>query len=83
MSKRFGLDVFLFEMAQVYDIVIFTAGVKEYTDDVLALIDPKKRVSHVLYRDSCTVLNKSYFLKNLKCLGRELKQTVLVDVVLW
>lgn len=81
VTKRFGLDIFLFEMSQLYELVIFTAGMKDYTDKVMEIIDPKKRIKHVLYRQQCTILNKSYFLKNMKLLGRNLKQTILVDVL--
>ena len=59
---------------------MFTASQKQYADKVIAQIDPKKRISHVLYRDHCLIINKIYYLKNLKILGRDLKQTILVDV---
>jgi TFIIF-interacting CTD phosphatase-like protein len=62
---------------------MFTAGLKDYTDEVLKQIDPKKRIKHVLYREHCTTLNKTYFLKNLGLLGRDLKQTILIDVLLF
>lgn len=68
-------------MSQLFELVIFTAGTPEYTDLVLKHIDMQKRISHVLYREHCTVLNGSYFLKNLTHLGRNLKQTLMVDVV--
>jgi CTD small phosphatase-like protein 2 len=68
-------------MSQIFELVLFTAGLRDYTDEVLKHIDPKKRIKHVLYREHCTVLNKSYFLKNLRLLGRNLKQTILVDVI--
>jgi hypothetical protein len=67
-------------MSQLFELVIFTAGMAEYTDLVLKNIDMQKRISHVLYREHCTVLNGSYFLKNLTHLGRNLKQTLLIDV---
>lgn len=67
-------------MSQIYELVVYTAGLKEYTDEVLRLIDPKKRIKHVLYREHCIILNKNYFLKNLGSLGRNLKQTILIDV---
>ena len=42
---------FLREMAQYYEIVIFTAGVQEYADWVVDQLDPgKKLISHRLYR---------------------------------
>lgn len=81
VMKRFGLDIFLFEMSQLFELVVFTAGLRDYTDEVLKQIDPKKRIKHVLYRDHCTVLNKTYYLKNLSLLGRNLKQTLLIDVI--
>lgn len=67
-------------MSQLFELVVFTAGLRDYTDEVLKQIDPKKRIRHMLYRDHCTVLNKAYYLKNLSQLGRNLKQTLLVDV---
>lgn len=68
-------------MSQLFELVVFTAGLRDYTDVVLKQIDPKKRIKHVLYRDHCTVLNKTYYLKNLSLLGRNLKKTILIDVL--
>ena len=82
VTKRFGIDIFLFEMSQLFELVVFTAGLRDYTDEVLKNIDPKKRIKHVLYREHCTILNKTYFLKNLGLLGRNLKQTILIDVLI-
>lgn len=80
--KRFGLDAFLFEMSKLYEIVVFTASQKLYADKVLDLIDPKRRIAHRLYREHCIVINKSYYLKNMRILGRNLSQLVVVDVLL-
>ncbi len=67
-------------MSQLYEIVVFTASQKLYADKVLDLIDPKKRISHRLYRQHCIVINKTYYLKNLKILGRDLNNIIIVDV---
>ena len=67
-------------MSQLYEIIIFTASQRQYADKVIAEIDPKKRISHSLYRDHCIIINKMYYLKNLKILGRDLKKTIIVDV---
>lgn len=48
--KRFGLEVFLYEMAQLYEIVIFTACNKEYACKLLQKIDPEGLISHRLFR---------------------------------
>ena len=78
--KRFGLDAFLFEMSQLFEIIVFTASQKQYADKVVAQIDQKKRISYVLNRDHCIIINKAYYLKNLKIMGRDMKQIILVDV---
>ena len=57
-------------MSKLFEIVVFTASQKLYADKVLDLIDPKHRISHRLYREHCVVINKTYYLKNLKILGR-------------
>lgn len=67
-------------MSKLFEIVVFTASQKLYADKVLDLIDPKKRISHRLYREHCIVINKTYYLKNLKILGRDLSETIIVDV---
>lgn len=67
-------------MSRLFEIVVFTASQKLYADKVLDLIDPKKRISHRLYREHCIVINKTYYLKNLKILGRDLSYTIIVDV---
>ena len=79
--KRFGLEAFLFEMSRMFEIVVFTASQKLYADKVLDLVDPKRRISHRLYREHCVVVNKTYYLKNLKILGRDLSQVIIVDVL--
>ena len=69
-------------MSKLFEIVVFTASQKLYADKVLDLIDPKHRISYRLYREHCVVINKTYYLKNLKILGRDLTQTIIVDVIL-
>ena len=59
-------------MSQLFEIVVFTASQKLYADKVLDSIDPKGRISHRLYRENCIVINKTFYLKNLKILGRNL-----------
>ena len=67
-------------MSKLYEIVIFTAGVKKYADAILAKIDSKGWISHRLYREHCVVVNKSYYLKNLRILGRNISNIIMVDV---
>jgi Dullard-like phosphatase family protein len=77
--KRFGLDSFLFEMSKLYEIIIFTASQKLYASRIIDMIDPKNRVSHRLYREHCRTVNKTYFLKDVRTLGRNPKDIIIVD----
>jgi CTD small phosphatase-like protein 2 len=47
---RPGCDQFLKEMAEIYEIVIFTAAMQDYADWVLNQIDKEKRIKYRLYR---------------------------------
>lgn len=47
---RPGTEEFLRKMGELYEIVVFTASVKEYAD----YLDRGKAVSYRLYRDHCT-----------------------------
>jgi hypothetical protein len=69
-------------MSQLYEVVIFTASQRDYANRVIDLIDPKRRIAHRLYREHCVVINKQYFLKNIKALGRKSADIILVDVPL-
>lgn len=65
-------------MSKYYEIVIFTAAVKDYADWILDRLDPEKIISHRLYRCSTTEQN-GVFLKDLSKLGRDLAKTLIVD----
>ena len=64
----------------MYEIVVFTAGLKDYADNILNEIDPsgtifKKR----LYRPDCVKINDHY-IKDLEVfLDRDRKDIVIVD----
>lgn len=66
------------EMSQHWEIVVFTAGLKDYADWILNDLDPHKYISRRLYRDSCTFRRGSY-LKDLRKLKCDLSKCVIVD----
>lgn len=42
------------KLAQMYEIVVFTAGVKEYADNILNEIDPENKIfKRRMYRTDC------------------------------
>ncbi len=82
--ERPYLKEFLSRMSELYEIVLFTAGIREYAQAVAEKIDPLGRISFILDRDHCSVLHKGensdmLYFKDLKYLGRDLKRTIIVD----
>lgn len=72
---------FLQQMAQFYEIVIFTAGTKDYADWALAHLHNQAAyhfIDHRLYRDH-TIQCMDVFIKDLSNLGRDLDKTIIVD----
>lgn len=79
VRKRPYLDRFLEAIHGKYEVTVFTASQQVYASRLLDLLDPaKKYIQHRLYRDSCLNVDGNY-LKDLNVLGRDLRQTVLVD----
>eukprot|EP00511_Aplanochytrium_stocchinoi_P003337 CAMPEP_0204843176 /NCGR_PEP_ID=MMETSP1346-20131115/47823_1 /ASSEMBLY_ACC=CAM_ASM_000771 /TAXON_ID=215587 /ORGANISM="Aplanochytrium stocchinoi, Strain GSBS06" /LENGTH=196 /DNA_ID=CAMNT_0051982269 /DNA_START=654 /DNA_END=1244 /DNA_ORIENTATION=- len=79
VNKRPGLDGFLLEVSQRYEIVAYTAGLEEYAKPLLDWLDPRGVIfRHRLYRDSCLFI-RGYYVKDLQKLNRSLNRTVLVD----
>jgi len=73
-------EEFLKEMSELFEVVIFTAGVQEYADAVLNILDPNGYITHRLYRHHVTV-NPMYpgIVKDLSKIGRDLTKTIIVD----
>lgn len=78
VRKRPGVDQFMAAIAVHYEIVVFTASLKKYADPLLDLLDPKRLVSHRLYRAACCQID-GHFVKDLSALGRDLKSTLIID----
>ncbi|XP_050367366.1 uncharacterized protein LOC126785769, partial [Argentina anserina] len=77
--KRPGVDQFLQKLAEKYEVVVFTAGMREYASLVLDRLDRHDVIiSHRLYRDSCKEVNGK-LVKDLSGLGRDLRSVVIVD----
>ena len=75
---RPGVSEFLQKMQDKYEIVIFTASLSKYADPLLDIIDNKSNCSFRLFREHCTLINNVY-VKDLKRLGRDIKDIVIVD----
>ena len=70
---------FLNELNKYYEIVTFTAGLKDYADNILNLLDVNDNIIKFrLYRQHVTV-NGFNSYKNLKLLGRDIKKMIIID----
>jgi len=76
--KRPGVDQFLKKMGEMYEIVVFTASLSKYADPVLDKLDKHQVVRHRLFRESC-YNHKGNYVKDLSQLGRELRETIIID----
>ncbi|KAG5342938.1 hypothetical protein E4T56_gene4143 [Termitomyces sp. T112] len=76
--KRPGVDEFLRQMGQLYEVVVFTASLSKYADPVLDQLDVHRAVTHRLFRESCYTHNGTY-VKDLSQLGRPIADTIIID----
>jgi len=77
---RNGVKEFLEEVSKHFDVGIFTASVKEYADAVISFLDPEnKLIKFRLYRNNCINFNDSFFVKDLRIFGVDLKNIILID----
>jgi len=76
--KRPFLDTFLNEMSNIYDLIIFTASIGQYSDLLLNFIDKKKVIKNVLNRDNCIYYEGGY-LKDLRIINKDFKDIIIID----
>ncbi|CAM9335275.1 unnamed protein product [Chrysoparadoxa australica] len=78
--KRPGVDEFLERMAELYEVVVFTASLSQYANPLLDALDPKGTITSRLFREHC-VFHEGYFVKDLTMLrgNNDLTDTIIVD----
>ncbi|XP_047322371.1 CTD small phosphatase-like protein 3 isoform X2 [Impatiens glandulifera] len=73
------LKDFMERVGSLFEIIIFTASQSIYAEQLLNILDPKRRIiRHRVYRDSCVFVDGNY-LKDLSVLGRDLSKVIIVD----
>ena len=80
---------FLTELSNYFELVIFTAAMKDYADWIVDGIDKRGSIKHRLYRQHCrrTHVSRSeeeggdYYMavKDMRLLGRDIKKTIIID----
>lgn len=73
------LKDFLERVSRLFEIVVFTASQSIYGEQLLNVLDPKRRIfRHRVYRESCVFVDGNY-LKDLSVLGRDLARVIIID----
>ncbi|KAJ8759057.1 hypothetical protein K2173_003295 [Erythroxylum novogranatense] len=73
------LKEFMERVSGLFEIIIFTASQSIYAEQLLNVLDPKRKVfRHRVYRESCVFVEGNY-LKDLSVLGRDLARVIIVD----
>lgn len=69
---------FLRVMSVHFEIVLFTAAMKDYTDYIIEKVDTEKKIDYRLYREH-TISVCNTIVKDLSRIGRDLSRTLIVD----
>ena len=81
-SPRPFAQRFLLKMSKYFEIVIYSAGEKEYVEQIMKVLTHKGQlthcVSHILHRDHCFMFN-NYCLKTIGIMNRDPKSCIVLD----
>ena len=79
MLKRPYVDIFLSIVCDIFEVIIFTASTSDYANFIIDILDIEKKIKSRLFREHCIKIDKDRYIKNLYCLGRDLKTLIIID----
>ncbi|KAJ1284428.1 hypothetical protein BS78_03G203400 [Paspalum vaginatum] len=79
VRKRPYLKMFLEKVAQMFELVIFTASQRIYAEQLIDRLDPDGTyISRRIYRESC-IFSDGCYTKDLTILGVDLAKVAIID----
>ncbi|KAF7803215.1 CTD small phosphatase-like protein 2 isoform X1 [Senna tora] len=79
VKKRPHLHSFMERVAEMFEVVIFTASQSIYAKQLLDILDPDGRlISRRVYRESC-IFSDGNYTKDLTILGVDLAKVAIID----
>ncbi|KAL6848871.1 hypothetical protein ACP4OV_021454 [Aristida adscensionis] len=79
VRRRPHLEMFLEQVAQMFEVAIFTASERVYAEPLLDKLDPdRKLISRRFYHESCT-FSGGIYTKDLSVLGVDLAKVAIID----
>eukprot|EP00529_Nitzschia_sp_RCC80_P021548 CAMPEP_0113498192 /NCGR_PEP_ID=MMETSP0014_2-20120614/31026_1 /TAXON_ID=2857 /ORGANISM="Nitzschia sp." /LENGTH=415 /DNA_ID=CAMNT_0000392169 /DNA_START=171 /DNA_END=1414 /DNA_ORIENTATION=+ /assembly_acc=CAM_ASM_000159 len=77
-AKRPGVDKFLLDLAQYYEIVLYSPSIDAIADPVVTSLDKQGCIMHRLYRDA-TYYTGGVHVKDLNRLNRNVNRMIVID----
>lgn len=71
---------FLSRMGALYELVIFTASLPNYANAIIDRLPNSMLITHRLYRHHCFKTDREIYIKELKKLGRNIEDLIIIDV---
>lgn len=80
VNKRPYCDFFLKQVSSWFNLVIFTASVKEYADPIINYLEmEKKYFQQRLYRNNCLLRDGEGYIKDLNQISKNLNDLIIID----
>lgn len=70
---------FLEKMSEIYEIIIFTASLPNYANAIIDKLPNSRHILHRLYRHHCFKTEREVYVKEMKRLGRNIKDVIIID----